>query len=247
MSPRAANFLGQSLAQDLDQRALLRLLTDRPAAPRAIAYLNAHTTNLAQRHPAVWRAMDVLYPDGMAVVWGARLLGLSVPARLSAADFFLPFCRLAARRGRTIALVGGDDGLALRCAAVLARRIPALRVVYTSHGWLPPGSIARRRVVEGLATARPDIVLLGMGSPQQEVFAAELREAGVAPTIWCVGALFEYFVPGHRPRAPRWMCRAGLEWLFRLVQEPRRLARRYLWGNLVYTATVARALLRRGR
>jgi len=115
----------------------------------------------------------------------------------------------------------------------MTRRVDGLDIVYTSQGYLPPESPERRRVIAELLEARPAITLLGMGSPNQELFALECRRAGL-PTTWCVGALFEYYSPGVRRRAPRWMCRTGLEWVFRLSQEPGRLWRRYLLGNVEF-------------
>ena len=208
-----------------------------PHAPRVAGYLNAHTANLALRSGSdlgpMLREFDLVYPDGMAVVRAARRRGVPSRERVSAGDFFGRLCWAAAARGRTMALVGGPPGLADRCAEELRRRTPGLNIAMTHHGFVAPGSPERIALKEKLLAARPDIVLVGMGSPQQEALALELRAAGL-PTTWCVGALFEYFTPGIRPHAPLWMRAAGLEWLFRLVQEPRRLAKRYLIGNVEF-------------
>lgn len=238
-APPAGDFLGLPLA-GVDRRALVDWLTGADPArtpPRVAGYLNAHTVNLALRKegtlgPAL-RDFDLVYADGMSVVRAGRRRGLPLPERVSGADFFEPFCRAAAERGRTLALVGGDGDLAARCAEEMRRRVDGLDIVHTSRGYLPPESAERRRVLAELQRARPAITLLGMGSPLQEVFALECRAAGL-PTTWCVGALFEYYTPGMRRRAPRWMCRAGLEWAFRLSQEPGRLWRRYLLGNIEF-------------
>lgn len=233
------SYLGLPLAI-VDRRMLIQWLTGPdPAAvpPRVAGYLNAHTVNLSLRRgsqlgPAL-RQFDLVYADGMSVVRAARRRGLALPERVSGADFFEPLCQAAAGAGRTLAFVGGPPGLAHRCAEEMQRRVEGLRVVHASQGYLPPGSKERKTAMEGLLRARPAITILGMGSPQQELFALQCRDAGL-PATWCAGAVFEYFTPGWRRRAPRWMCAAGLEWAFRLWQEPRRLWRRYLLGNVEF-------------
>ncbi|MEO8377612.1 MAG: WecB/TagA/CpsF family glycosyltransferase, partial [Candidatus Sumerlaeota bacterium] len=224
------------------------LTTAEPATvePRAAAYLNAHTVNLAfEKQPAgglkshrpfrdLLQAMDVVYTDGMAVVKEARRRKIPVPERVSAADFFLRFLWASSGRGRSVALVGGTKDLAGKCGAHLRAVVPSLHISLTQDGFFEPGSDRENALIERLKEARPAVVLLGMGSPQQEAFALRLRDEARLPTIWCVGALFEYFTPGHRRHAPLWMREWGLEWLYRLAQEPRRLSRRYLIGNLEF-------------
>jgi N-acetylglucosaminyldiphosphoundecaprenol N-acetyl-beta-D-mannosaminyltransferase len=209
----------------------LLLPTDRF---RVAAYLNAHTFNLAYAPDSELRQLfeqvDMLYPDGESVVRAARRKGMAMKERVSAADFFLRFCDAAAAAQTRIALVGGAGNLAADCAAALKTKIPSLPVVHTQSGYgVDPEALSRV-----LAEKRALLVLLGMGSPQQERLAFELRRHGYTGTVWCVGALFEYFTPGVRRHAPLWMRRNGLEWLFRLSQEPTRLAHRYLIGNLLF-------------
>lgn len=226
---------------DTGVNGLIRWLVEPDPAvvePRAAGYLNAHTVNLGLRRgsrlgPAL-KALDLLYPDGMSVVRSARSKGFPASERVSAADFFLRFCWAAAARNRSLALVGGSPGLANRCAGHLEEIVPGLRIPFSHHGYLPKDSVERAAVAERLAESNPGIVLLGMGSPAQEEFAAELRDRYRLATVWCVGALFEYYTPGVRRHAPLWMRRHGLEWVFRLSQEPLRLGRRYLLGNVEF-------------
>lgn len=232
-------YLGLPLAP-IDRATLLRWLLEpdpHRVSPRVVGYLNAHTVNLALGKGGVLgpalRQFDLVYPDGMSVVWAARLRGMKVPERCSAADYFRDFLGEASRLGRTIALVGGVEGLSERCAAALIDEFPKLQVVYTSHGYHARGTPGFEAMMGELRILKPGVVLVGMGSPAQELFALECRNAGI-PTTWCVGALFEYFTPGVRKRAPDWMTRIGLEWLFRLVQEPGRMWKRYLIGNLMF-------------
>ncbi|MCC5875773.1 MAG: WecB/TagA/CpsF family glycosyltransferase [Candidatus Sumerlaeia bacterium] len=233
------DYLGLPLAP-VDRDTLLKWLLEpdpNRVSPRVVGYLNAHTVNMALRRnsqlgPAL-RQFDLVYPDGISVVWAARARGLKVPERCSAADYFMDFLREAVRLERTIALVGGREGLADSCARELMSEFPGLQIVHTDHGYHPLGSLGFQAMVRELKILRPSIVLLGMGSPMQEIYALGLRHEGIA-TTWCVGALFEYFTPGVRKRAPRWMVRIGLEWLYRLSQEPTRLWKRYLLGNIEF-------------
>lgn len=211
----------------------LTLPAPEERAPAAAAYLNAHTTNLALRPGSslylAYRQMNMLYPDGMSVVREARRRGIPIRERVSAGDFFPRFCWAAAARGRTLALIGGEAGLAEACAREMTRNVPGLNIILTHHGFF--GERDRRRLARRLHQLRPAVTLLGMGTPAQEQFALHLRDRCQLPALWCVGALFEYYTPGVRKHAPLWMREAGLEWLFRLGQEPRRLGKRYLLGN----------------
>jgi len=232
---RPNDFLSLPLS-DPGVEGLIRWLVESPdrSHPRTAAYLNAHTVNLALRDASrmapLWRNMDLLYPDGMSVVRAAGRMGLPVRHRVSAAGFFRRFCWAAAARGRSIALVGGTEAVVDGCATHLLAEVPGLQIAFSHHGFFKPGK-EEDAVRRGLRAAAPDITLLGMGSPRQEALALRLRDEDSIPTVWCVGALFEYHSPGKRRLAPVWMRESGLEWAFRLAQEPRRLARRYLMGN----------------
>ncbi|MBI1293086.1 WecB/TagA/CpsF family glycosyltransferase [bacterium] len=240
---RRASFHGIILS-DTGIQGLIQWLVTPSAECRLACYLNAHTFNLATDKGSATAPLlpmfDVIYPDGMAVVWAARRKGFPVSERVSAADYFIPFCETAAGAGRRIALVGGAPGLAEGCAAELRGRVPDLAVAFTAPGF--GGSVAEQAdsVARQISETGAEIVLLGMGTPRQEQIAVALKERGVRATIWCVGALFEYYTPGVRSHAPAWMRRNGLEWLYRLILEPRRLARRYLIGNFVFIWRVLR-------
>jgi exopolysaccharide biosynthesis WecB/TagA/CpsF family protein len=225
---------------DCGHEGLIRHLVDADPAtvrPRAVAYLNAHTANLASRRDGSLRElmprMDLLYADGMSVVRAARRHRAAFSERVSAGDFLPEFCRAAAARHRRIALVGSTAAVVEGCAAALCSMVPNLNVVLAHDGFLDDGQ-RRAELLAKLGELRPDIVLLGMGSPRQESLALVLRDELRLPTTWCVGALFEYFAPGSRSRAPKWMRSAGLEWAWRLALEPRRLAGRYLLGNIEF-------------
>lgn len=250
--PGTGMFLGLPLAL-LSQTELLEWLA-RPvrtgnretvAWPRAVGYLNAHMVNLASSDPAQLERLnrfDLLYADGQSVVWAARFLGVEVPERVTAGDFITPFCQRCAERGVRLFLIGGQPGVAEETARLWREAAPGLQVVGTVHGFL--NETQEAALIETIAEAKPDLVLIGMGSPRQEIRVERWVESLAPARFWCVGALFEYSGQG-RPRAPRWMRRLGLEWLFRLVLEPARLWKRYLIGNPVFIGRVLCAAVKK--
>jgi N-acetylglucosaminyldiphosphoundecaprenol N-acetyl-beta-D-mannosaminyltransferase len=208
--------------------------------PLLVTYLNAHTVNVYFSDPEYARIIDranIVYADGQAVVWASRFLGDPLPERVSAADFFVSFCQRCADEGLSLFLLGSRPGVAEGAQRKLQDRVKGLRIVGTQHGHFQRADNAA--VVERIRAARPDVLIIGMGVPRQEKWTAENLERLGVPVGWCVGALFEY-VSGTRRHAPHWMRRAGLEWLFRLVQEPGRLWQRYLIGNLQFVIRVLR-------
>ena len=205
------------------------------------------TPNLDQlrmlRRDAALRALyaraDLCVADGMPLVWACRLQRTPVPARVAGSDLIWSLSAAAAGRGLSLFLLGGDPGTAEEAAARLRAQWPALRVAGTA---CPPFGFEqraedvdalRRRLVE----ARPDLVYVALGAPKQELLIDRLRSQ--LPSAWWmgVGAGFT-FVAGRVPRAPGWIRRLGLEWLHRLLHEPRRLARRYLVDDLPFGAAL---------
>lgn len=212
----------------------------RDKAPTFITYLNAACSNIAADDPEyanILHSADCVYADGQAIVWAAKYLGEDLPERVNAGDFILQFCESAAANNLKLAMIGGRPGVAEKAATVWKSRVPDLNIVGTWDGFFHDGG---ETVAEALALSGADILLVGMGVPLQEKWAWSRRQRLGVKTIWCVGALFEYYGEG-RARAPVWVRRAGFEWLFRFVLEPRRLWKRYLIGNLRFVWRLARA------
>jgi N-acetylglucosaminyldiphosphoundecaprenol N-acetyl-beta-D-mannosaminyltransferase len=178
---------------------------------------------------------ELVVADGMPLVWAARLLGTPVPERVTGADLIWSLSKVAAERGWPVYLLGGPPGVASLAADELTSCHPRLRVCGVQA---PPYHFdatpeGRERVRRRVVTARPRIVFVGLGFPRQDRLIAELREE--LPGAWFVGCGAAIaFAAGTVQRAPEWMRVAGLEWVFRLVSEPRRLARRYLVDDLPF-------------
>jgi N-acetylglucosaminyldiphosphoundecaprenol N-acetyl-beta-D-mannosaminyltransferase len=184
--------------------------------------------------------------DGMSVVWAARLLGTPVPEKVSGSDLFPAVCEAAGPEVR-IFLLGGRAGAADEAARVLRARNPGLRIVGT---YSPPMGFERdaaelERANERVRAARPHVLFVGLGAPKQELYMAEQRDSLGVPVSIGVGVSFE-FVAGMVERAPKWVQRAGLEWLDRIRREPRRLWKRYATTNPRFVALVLRQYARRG-
>jgi N-acetylglucosaminyldiphosphoundecaprenol N-acetyl-beta-D-mannosaminyltransferase len=199
---------------------------------------NAQHVVLFRRDP-VFRAScegaALRLADGMSLVWASRFFGRTLPARVAGSDLLPEVCRAAAARGASVFLCGGQSGVAQRAAKNLARRYPGLRVAGTftpaeRFQWVGDAADDAVRAVNG---ARPDVLFVGLGAPTQEAWVHEHWDRLQVPVAICCGAALDY-AAGARRRAPGWMRRAGLEWVWRFVGEPRRLWRRYLVLNVVF-------------
>lgn len=201
--------------------------------PRLVFSSNGQGIVLAARDDAFAKAMaeaDIVHADGMPVVFASRLLGArALPERIATTDFIFDACAAAERHGLSFYFLGGREEDNARAVAWFTSRYPKLKIAGRHHGYYAPSD--EDRIIAGVAAAKPDVVWLALGKPRQEFFALKLRDRlpGVGWIKTC-GGLFDYY-SGRSARAPVWMQRSGLEWLFRATQEPR-LAKRYVTTNL---------------
>jgi N-acetylglucosaminyldiphosphoundecaprenol N-acetyl-beta-D-mannosaminyltransferase len=171
--------------------------------------------------------VDLSLADGMPLIWVSPLLGCALPERVAGSDLLLPLLELAARRHWKVYLLGGAPGVVEAMASMLSERMGIAVVGWDdsrieSNGSDPTGaSFTRARA------ANADLVLVALGPPKQELWIDQARNVIHPAVALGVGASLD-FLAGRYKRAPRWMARVGLEWAFRLWQEPRRLWRRYL-------------------
>jgi exopolysaccharide biosynthesis WecB/TagA/CpsF family protein len=198
---------------------------------RTIAATSMHGIVEAQHDPSfkeILNATDAIVPDGMPLVWLGRRRGHNLPRRVYGPDLMLDFCEKTAQRGYRHFFYGGEPGVAERLAESLTRRFPSLQVCGTfSPPFRPLNPKEDEEIVEFICRATPDVLWVGLGAPKQERWMHEHRDKLQVPVVASVGAAFD-FLSGRRMQAPLWMREHGLEWLFRLLQEPRRLWRRYL-------------------
>ncbi len=173
---------------------------------------------------------DLAVPDGMPLLWGARLQGEALPERVTGADLIVECARLAAVRGYSIFLLGAAPGVAEQAATALRARFPALRIAGTYAPPVGPFSAdEQEKMVRLIQELQPDMLFVAFGAPRQDRWIrANMRRLGV-PVCMGVGGSFD-FLAGRVKRAPLWMQDYGLEWLYRVTQEPGRLWRRYADG-----------------
>lgn len=217
------------------------------AQPTLAFYLNAHTYNLAASDNTYRQLLDqadLLYPDGISIVLAARLAGARRLTRMTAGDFFNVFCRRCEQAGLKLYVVASRPHAIDRACRNLQTLFPLLNIVGRHHGYVNGDNSQRTRLLADIQHARPDVLLIGMGSPQQEAFALDCQTQLPVPVIWTLGALFDYYA-GTERLAPRWLGRCGFEWLYRLIQNPAGKWRRYTLGNARFIARAARAALRK--
>jgi N-acetylglucosaminyldiphosphoundecaprenol N-acetyl-beta-D-mannosaminyltransferase len=208
---------------------------------------------MVAHHDAEMRAAlvgsSLTVPDGRPLVWALSKLGHRLPDRVYGPELMARYCARAAERGHRVWLYGGHDERALRrLADALERRYPGIAI---AGGHSPPhrplSTSEEDALIERLNADCPDVVWVGIGVPKQEKWMARIRPRLEAPVLVGVGAAFD-FLAGLKRQAPPWMQRRGLEWAFRLAQEPVRLFPRYLRYNPAFVAAFTRQYLReRGR
>ena len=171
---------------------------------------------------------DMIVPDGMPVVWMSRLIGTPLKERVSGIDLVERLAEVAARRGYGVFLLGAGESHSQRAAKTLKQRFPGLHIVGRySPPPQPLEKMDHEDILRRIEEARPDILLVAFGNPKQEQWIAMHRERLNVPVCIGIGGTLDS-LSGTKPRAPRWMQQAGLEWLHRTLQEPQRLAARYI-------------------
>lgn len=201
---------------------------------------------LLQEHEglqAAYRQADLILADGHPLVWASRLVGRPLPERVPGSDL-VPQTFAAAQQDQQplrIFLLGAAPGVAQRAAANMAQQWPQLQTVGT---YSPPLGFERNpeeceKILNLVAAAQPDLLVVGFGAPKQECWVHNHHTRLQAKVALCVGATID-FLAGEKKRAPRWMQRCGVEWLHRMLSEPRRLVKRYAKDAWVFPQLVWR-------
>lgn len=251
MPPHRVHLLGIDIDALTFEEAVAGIITAAADRRRGVVVTPNvdHVVQVSEN--AALRAVysDAMYvlADGAPVVAASRLRRATrLPGRVTGADLFPRLCADAATTGLSVAVVGGNPGVATEAMRRLQHRHPTLHVRGT---YSPPFGFERdaaecERIVAMINAWRPDLLFLGLGAPKQELWAgAHLSRLDVGPVL-CVGAALD-FVAGTVPRAPRWMQAIGMEWSWRLAREPRRLAYRYLVRGVRFLPLVLKDLRRR--
>ena len=227
---------------------------DRMVATRERGYVVAaavHAVMVGHDDPEMRSALDestLTVPDGMPVVWAANWLGEDLPDRVYGPELMRRYNDRCAERGHRIWLYGGrDQGSLVQLALAMRRHHAGVKIV---GGYSPPfRSLTEEEeaaIVDQINQAQPDVLWVGIGVPKQEKWMARMRDRLDVPVMCGVGAAFDLHA-GRVSQAPDWMQERGLEWTYRIAQEPRRLLPRYLYYNPRFLAAIATQLLRERR
>jgi len=226
-------------------------VADSAGRCRYVVTPNVDHVVMLQHHEGLrsaYRDAGMVLADGTPVLWSSRLLqGAAgrLPERVAGSDLVPALLSVtggeSAGGGLRVYLLGAAPGVADRAAANIRQRWPGVEVVGT---YSPPVGFERdaaenEAILKRIAAARPDVLIVGLGAPKQELWVHEHRQRIAAKVALCVGATID-FLAGERKRAPMWMRDAGLEWLYRVLLEPRRLAARYAKDALIFPRLVAR-------
>jgi N-acetylglucosaminyldiphosphoundecaprenol N-acetyl-beta-D-mannosaminyltransferase len=224
---------------------------DGMVARREPGYVSAvavHAVMVAQHDAEMRDALlgsSLIVPDGMPLVWAANALGANLQNRVYGPELMLRYTERCVERGHRIWLYGGrDQGSLAQLALDLRRSFPGIRIV---GGYSPPfrplTAAEEDDVVRQIEHDRPDVLWVGIGVPKQEKWMARMRDRVDVPVMAAVGAAFDFHA-GRISQAPAWMQERGLEWTYRIAQEPRRLLPRYLYYNPAFLMGFARQLVR---
>jgi len=224
--------------------ARCRELIEEPGRTASQASVNAAKLVALREDARLRRAVfdcDLVTADGQSVVWASRLLGDPLPERVAGIDLMARLVEAAEEHGYRVFFLGATPGVLARAVAELRARHPRLHVAGARDGYFRPDDESAVR--EEIRAAAPDILFVAMGSPRKEHWVAAAPDLDVGFAMGVGGSLD--VIAGHVRRAPRLVQRLGLEWLFRLAQEPRRLVRRYVTTNTRFLLLLTRELTRR--
>ena len=214
--------------------------------PRQLCFLNADCMNIAFRN-AQYREVinhaDLTVADGIGLKLAGKILRRDIRQNVNGTDLFPRVCAALDERGGSVFLLGAKPGVADAVADWIRERHPAVRIAGTRNGYFTPEE--EPELVRQVAESGAQLLLVAFGAPRQDMWLAEnLPHLGVHAAMG-VGGLFDFY-SGRVPRAPVWMREIGMEWLYRFIQEPRRMWRRYLVGNVVFLWRVLAQRLREG-
>ncbi|GGX36578.1 WecB/TagA/CpsF family glycosyltransferase [Undibacterium squillarum] len=221
-----------NLSQDELVSAIMLAL--RMQCRTRIAFVNPDCVNIACKQADYKDCLcqaDWVCPDGIGMRIAGHLLGREVRQNLNGTDLLPTLCKAIENTHHSVYLLGARPGVAEKMARCLQLRFPGLKIAGTQHGYFSEADTTK--VISSIRNSQASILLVGFGAPKQDLWLQQhLADTGACIGIG-VGGLFDFY-SGNIPRAPQWMRELGLEWVFRLLQEPQRMWRRYLIGNIVF-------------
>lgn len=235
---RLLNTYVNALNLDETVEAVEKVIAERTPVQHVV--INAAKVNLMNDDPVlrgIVNGCPLINADGASIVWAAKLLGVPVSERVTGIDLFLRLIEVSADKGYGVYLFGAREEVLNEVKRSFENKYPDLRIVGCRNGYFTDEDDSQ--IVEDIVDAHPDIMFVAFSSPQKEYWVHKhLDQLGI-PFVMGVGGSFDV-VAGVTKRAPLWMQHAGLEWLFRFIQEPRRLWKRYIVGNTKFVLLTLR-------
>ena len=181
----------------------------------------------------IYRNANLVLTDGQPLIWISKLYGTPIKEKISGSDLFPKVCKMAAEKGYTMFFLGAAEGVADTAARKLTEKFPGLIVTGTHSPKMGFENRAEevQNIIGIVKKHSPDILIVGLGAPKQEKFIYRYREELNVPVSLALGASLD-FEAGNIKRAPKWMCKFGLEWFYRLCKEPKRLFKRYIIDDM---------------
>ena len=231
---RAANHPGAARHPSLSKEGNTSDLALGAGEKALLAFVNPDCLNIAytqDRYRAVLQQAARVLPDGIGVKIGCRMRGVGLAANVNGTDLFPRLCERAARDGFSLFLLGARPGIAELVAENTQARYPGLMIAGIQHGYFGPDE--EDAIIARINASGAGVLLVAFGVPRQELWLADHHDALTPPVRMGVGGLFDFY-SGRIPRAPLWLREIGLEWVWRLIQEPGRMWRRYILGNPLF-------------
>lgn len=239
MEQQTVDILGVRV-NAIDQVGLIEqvLTWIRQEERRTLTYANAHCLNLAVEDASyreVLKQTDLVYIDGIGAVWAGRISGYTGLRKVTGRKWIDELCRRGEQENLRIYLLGGKPGVAEQASKMLGQRYPRLKICGAADGYFQAKTEAE--VLAEVNENRPQVLLVGMGVPAQEMWVAKNRSKIPAEICWSAGALFDYLAGAEKP-VPLWLERIGLEWAWRLKEDPKGKWKRYVIGIPRFTGRV---------
>ena len=213
------------------------------AVPTQHVVINVSKLMMMQRDPKLMEIINscpVINADGQGIVWGARWMGIPVPERVAGIDLFIKLIERAAQKGYRLYFFGAEQVVVERVVEIFKGQYPSLQVAGWRNGYYKPEE--EDEIVEQIRESRADILFVAMSSPMKEFFLKRNLSVMNVPFVMGVGGSFDV-VAGKTKRAPLWMQKAGMEWLYRLLCEPSRMFKRYISSNFSFLWLLIKAKL----
>lgn len=216
--------------------------------PSLVITPNVHHINILQKDNEfrkIYKHASLVIPDSTPLLWLSKILGIHLKERVTGSDLLPLFSKIAGEKGYRLFFLGAAPGIAKKAAKALIQKNPGLEITgtYSPYFGFENDEKENRKIVDMIKKCSPDVLFVCLGPPKQEKWSWKHKDKINVPVIICVGAAFD-FVGSKVKRAPKWIQKLGLEWFFRLCQEPRRLWKRYLIGNIIFAWLVLKKFIK---